>query len=313
MYSLRTSSKVRLMTYAGEGKVILTTDVKLTILGRTLKLSAIEEDLNNGSGFSFPVPSKWRSIMGTLTSQHSGQISILLGGDNHLPFPTEIERDPQGMALYQSNLTQNHMVYGPIPSNTITWSESIISSSVKTVFIKAMSILAMQDHLMLISYAEDFTTPSNRSQLLQMIKEKGVLDIMNNTTVDPIKNKSCFEYLYKPNLLNLEENYYGATKRIPALHIRISNKPEIMAEMDKYIQQQIDNGNYMEINPEDHRKEHQLHFVAYNFVVSSTSSSTKVRMTTDSSMRTESGLSLNDVTQPNPGDVHILRGILMQF
>ena len=293
MYSLRTSSKVRLMTYAGEGKVILTTDVKLTILGRTLKLSAIEEDLNNGSGFSFPVPSKWRSIMGTLTSQHSGQISILLGGDNHLPFPTEIERDPQGMALYQSNLTQNHMVYGPIPSNTITWSESIISSSVKTVFIKAMSILAMQDHLMLISYAEDFTTPSNRSQLLQMIKEKGVLDILNNTTVDPIKNKSCFEYLYKPNLLNLEENYYGATKRIPALHIRISNKPEIMAEMDKYIQQQIDNGNYMEINPEDHRKEHQLHFVAYNFVVSSTSSSTKVRMTTDSSMRTESGLSLN--------------------
>ena len=70
--------------------------------------------------------------------------------------------------------------------------------------------------------------------------------------------------------------------------------------MDKYIQQQIDNGNYSEINPEDHRKNHQLHFAAYNFVVSSTSSSTKVRMTTDSSMRTESGLSLNDVTQPAP-------------
>ena len=179
--------------------------------------------------------------------------------------------------------------------------EPIISSSVKTSSRQCPFS------------AEEFTIPFNRTQLLQMIKEKGVLDIMNNTTVDPIKNKSCFEYLYKPNLLNLEENYYGATKRIPALHIRISNKPEIMAEMDKYIQQQIDNGNYMEINPEDHRKEHQLHFVAYNFVVSSTSSSTKVRMTTDSSMRTESGLSLNDVTQPNPGDVHILRGILMQF
>ena len=234
MYSLRTSSKVRLMTYAGEGKVILTTDVKLTILGRTLKLSAIEEDLNNGSGFSFPVPSKWRSIMGTLTSQHSGQISILLGGDNHLPFPTEIERDPQGMALYQSNLTQNHMVYGPIPSNTITWSESIISSSVKTVFIKAMSILAMQDHLMLISYAEDFTTPSNRSQLYQKIKEIGVKDIIDNTTVD--KNKTCVKYLYKPNLPNIGENYYGATKRIHTLHIRISSKPEITTEMDKYIQ-----------------------------------------------------------------------------
>ena len=67
----------------------------------------------------------------------------------------------------------------------------------------------------------------------------------------------------------------------------------------------------MEINPEDHRKDNQLHFVAYNFVVSSTSSSTKVRMTTDSSMYTEFSLSLNDFTQPAPGDVPSLRGILM--
>ena len=81
--------------------------------------------------------------------------------------------------------------------------------------------------------------------------------------------------------------------------------------MDKYIQQQVDNGNYVEINPEDHRNDHQLHFVAYNFVVSSTSTSTKVRMTTDSSMRTESGLSLNDLTQPAPGNIPSLRGILI--
>ena len=91
MYSLGTSSQIRVMTYAGEGKTILTTAVKLKLPWRTLKLSTIEEDLNNGSGFSFPVPNKWRSIIGTLTSQHSGQVSILLGGDNHASFPTEIE------------------------------------------------------------------------------------------------------------------------------------------------------------------------------------------------------------------------------
>ncbi len=108
------------------------------------------------------------------------------------------------------------------------------------------------------------------------------------------------------------ENYFGATKRINALHNKIYNKPEITSEMDKYIQQQVDNGNYVEINPDEHRDHHQLHFVAYNFVVSNTSTSTKVRMTTDSSMRTESGLSLNDVTQPAPGNVPSLRGILMR-
>ena len=74
--------------------------------------------------------------------------------------------------------------------------------------------------------------------------------------------------------------------------------------MDKYIQEQVYNENYIEVNPYMARQEgHQVHFVGYNFVVSSTSSSTKVRMTTDSSMRTETGLSLNEVTKPAPGVV----------
>ena len=67
--------------------------------------------------------------------------------------------------------------------------------------------------------------------------------------------------------------------------------------MDKYIQGQIDVGNYVEL--QDLEEERKI-------------SSTKVRMTTDSSMRTESGLSLNDVTQPAPGDIPNLRGILMR-
>ena len=78
------------------------------------------------------------------------------------------------------------------------------------------------------------------------------------------------------------------------------------------MQEQIHNGNYVKINVEESRKNNQLHFVGYNFMVSSTSSCTKVRMTTDSSMHTESGLSLNEVTQPAPGDVPSLRGILMR-
>ena len=134
---------------------------------------------------------------------------------------------------------------------------------------------------------------------------------MDNTMVDPIKGKVQVNSLYKPNLPNLSENYFGATKRFHALHVRIADKPEIAAEMDKYNNQQINNGNYIEINPEEHRNQYQLHFVAYNFVVSSTSSSTKVRMTTDSSMRTETGLSLNNVSQLAPGNVPNMRGILL--
>ena len=147
MYSLGTSSQIRVMTYAGEGNTILTTPVKLKLLGTTLTLAAIEEDLNNGSGFSFPVPKKWRSMVRSSISQHSGQVSILLGGDNNFHFPKEIERDSQGLALYQSKLTSKHLIYGPISPNTITWSEPVISSSIKTLIIQSMSVQTLQDNL----------------------------------------------------------------------------------------------------------------------------------------------------------------------
>ena len=58
--------------------------------------------------------------MGSLTAQHSGQVSILLGGDNNFYFPKEIERDSQGLALYQSKLTSNHLIYGRITENIIS-------------------------------------------------------------------------------------------------------------------------------------------------------------------------------------------------
>ena len=77
MYFLGPSSRVRVLNYAGKGKAILTTTkVKLRLRGKTLRLSTIEEDLNNGSGFPLSIPHKWRSFTGTLTSQHTGQVSI---------------------------------------------------------------------------------------------------------------------------------------------------------------------------------------------------------------------------------------------
>ena len=129
---------------------------------------------------------------------------------------------------------------------------------------------------------------------------------MKNTTTDSSNHMVSVQYIYKENLVDLGK------KRILTLHNKISDKPEIASEIDKYNQEQFDNGNYVKIDIEEAGKEKQLHFVDYNFVVSATSSSTKVRMTTDSSMKTEIGLSLNKVTQPAPGDVPSLREILMR-
>ena len=221
MYTLGTSSKVRLVTYAGEGKTILTTEVKLRLYGKILKLSVIEENLNNGVGFTLSVPFKWRSIAGVSTSHHNG----------HLAFPAEVERDSRGMALYLSNLTGNYILYGSAPANTITWEEPTISPSPNTMFVKLLSVQDLQDHLLFTTSAEDFTCPSNREKLLKITKEKRIKDIMANTTVNTSTNKTSVVCLYKENLPELRENYYGAIKRTTALHNKIYKQPDIAAEI----------------------------------------------------------------------------------
>ena len=149
-------------------------------------------------------------------------------------------------ALYLNNLTQNYLVYGSVPPNIITWTEPLISTLADTVFIKALTIQDIQEQLLLTVSAEDFTDPTTRSKLTQLTKEKGIQAIqaiLENTSVDALNPQVSVKYLYKENLVNLGENFYGATRRINTLHNKISDKPEIAAEIDKYIQEQIDNGN----------------------------------------------------------------------
>ena len=99
---------------------------------------------------------------------------------------------------------------------------------------------------------------------------------MKNTTVDTVNILVSIQYIYNKSLLKLGENFYRATKRISTLHNKMNDKPEIAAEMDRYILEQVNNGNYVEIDVNEARENnHQLQFVGYNFVVSATSSSTK--------------------------------------
>ena len=50
----------------------------------------------------------------------------------------------------------------------------------------------------------------------------------------------------------------------------------------------------------------------YSFVEAPSSSSTKVRVVTDTSARTETGVCLNDVIRDPPGKLQDLRGILLR-
>ena len=146
-----------------------------------------------------------------------------------------------------------------------------------------MTILDLHEQFLPTTSAEKFSDPFTREILAQIIKDEGTKKIFANTTVDKVNSKVHVKYLYdEKKLPKLGENYFGATKSISVLHNKIVFKPEVASCMEQYLSKQEENYNYIDVNLDEAcRANFQLHFVGYNFVVSATSSSTKVRMTTD--------------------------------
>ena len=70
---------------------------------------------------------------------------------------------------------------------------------------------------------------------------------MKYTLVDKDNNKVLVNYLYKENLENLGENYFGATRRTQALYTKVYPEPMVAFEMDKYIDEQVKNSNHIKI------------------------------------------------------------------
>ena len=124
-----------------------------------------------------------------------------------------------------------------------------------------VSVVDIQEQLLLAISAEKYLDLSNREKLIQINKDARIKEILANTTVDTVNKKVSVKYLYEEEKLpKLGENFYRATKRASVLHIKIFPKPNVAAGIDQYIHEQVENRNYVEINPA-HLNNHQLHFV----------------------------------------------------
>ena len=245
---------------------------KLYLGNQNMKLIAVDSNLNNGSSYSFPTPYKWRKYTNCNITFHYGRVSILLGGVNFNCYSLNIEEDKRGVTLLKSRLSDQHIIFGSVNLSSITWSQS--KNTINVVNIMSVSVVDIQEQLLPTISVEKYLNLSNREKLIQINKYKGIKEILANTTMDTAKNKVSVKYLYnREKLPKIGENFYGATKRASALHTKILPKADVASGMEQYIYEQVE--NYVEIIPSEAcLNKQQLHFVGYNFVVSSNSSST---------------------------------------
>ena len=114
----------------------------------------------------------------------------------------------------------------------------------------SVSMMDIQEQFLQTISAGKYLDLSNREKLIQINKNYGIKEILANNIVDTT-NKVSVKYLYNEEKLpKLGENFYGATKRASVLHIKIFPKPDVASGME-YIHEQVENGNYVEINPSE--------------------------------------------------------------
>ena len=84
---------INLLAYNGTGELLPATEVELKLGDKTIKVTAVDTNLNCGGAYSFPTPSKWRQQIGNAVTSRTGKVSILLGGENHNYHPYDVKRD----------------------------------------------------------------------------------------------------------------------------------------------------------------------------------------------------------------------------
>ena len=99
-----------------------------------------------------------------------GTLSILSGGYNFISFRVEVERDQWGVGLYKSKLSGKFIIYGSVNPRAIPWFES--ANYINALCVKSLSILDLQEQILLSMSAEKYFDLTNREKLSQLNKEK---------------------------------------------------------------------------------------------------------------------------------------------
>ena len=227
-------------------------------------------------------------------------------GDNHNFFPSEEECDDDKVALFRSKISRNFLIYGPVDPCTIAWSDPINTNIFNNICINALSIHDILEQFLLTVSKEKYSDPSSRDKLAKITKERGILNIMNYIFLDKVNHK-VFNVCTPRNWVNWVKISTIPPRESVLYMSRSPTNPTLptqwmLTSRSKWTMATTSPSTLM--SPGRSSK-------CYNFIISANSSSTKVRMTTDSSMCSESGLSLSNVTKPAPGDVPSLHGILL--
>ena len=209
------------------------------------------------------------------------------------------------MKLFRSNFTDKMMVFGRQGGGDFPNTALVRKFSCTTEIEASLLNLIRED---------EYVHPESRDRLNLLRKQEAQAEIIDNIRIDEDCRTMHISYIYdEEKLRNLGTNERGALGRAVKSSDKMNKNPLVAISGDEYRSDQHKLGKWKLVEPgELETNGLQKHYTAYNFVVNTNSETTKIRIVTDSSCKTETGLSLNDVVKAPPGNIPSMRGILMR-
>uniref|UniRef100_A0A7I4Y6K3 Integrase catalytic domain-containing protein n=1 Tax=Haemonchus contortus TaxID=6289 RepID=A0A7I4Y6K3_HAECO len=131
-------------------------------------------------------------------------------------------------------------------------------------------------------------------------------------TVEIRNNQIYVRFPWKPNEMELDNNYKLALSRLHQLYNSLQSKPAIWSQYCQIIQEQL-HSNIIEEVPEEVSSSCPTYYIPHQAVVKPSSATTKVRIVLDASSKRIGQLSLNDVLYQGPTILPSLLGILIRL
>ena len=98
-----------------------------------------------------------------------------------------------------------------------------------------------------------------------------------------------------------------------SLNVKLMKDEETRKLVNEEIKSNIENGNWVKIDEANLQNGLQKHFVAINYVLQPSSTSTKLRIVADPSSTDQNGRSLNSCQKAGMSEIGSLKGCLMRF
>ena len=275
----------------------------------------------------------FKNLKASDVQREAGSIELLIGMEQIAIHPRHVD-EREGMVLFSSIFGTNKVLGGShkllgesdnVNAAVVAHARSRIVNT-RVMFDKYLDpgidgMTTEQFGVMVVPKCEDCKRSLEKckwcsGQINQMSRkdQEEYMEIHNNLELDPIQKcwKTVYPYRCDPSAV-LENNYQQAESCFLRREARLLKLPGIAEKVDEQYQDFIKRGVYSEISEEEDRNYvGPRYYVTVHEVIKEESSSTPVRLVTNSSLKYK-GVCVNDVWKKGPNTLNNMFGVQLRF